>query len=213
MTASGLARFIHRVGRLKGLKRTGWLDRGVPLVEAESVADHSFRVALLAWLAAEDVPGLDRDRVLKLALLHDLAETITGDDPPYDATHLSGMDFIDRRALLNQRHVRDATRSAARRAAEAAAIADLAVDLPFRLGSEITELTRELRDGTSAEARFVKEVDKLETYFQSREYLQVHPRLAVDSFALEVAEVITTPKLVALRDAITTVIDEEPTAR
>jgi hypothetical protein len=44
-------------------------------VETESVADHSFRVAVMAWLLAGD--GLDRDRVLKLALLHDLAEAAT----------------------------------------------------------------------------------------------------------------------------------------
>src|SRR5262245_57028480 len=86
--AVGLARFLHRAGRLKATPRTGWIDRGVPVGEAESVADHSFRVALLAWLAAHlaaaDDPALDVDRVLALALIHDLAEALTGDLTPYD---------------------------------------------------------------------------------------------------------------------------------
>jgi putative hydrolases of HD superfamily len=209
VTAHGVARFVHRIGRLKRVPRTGWLDRGVPPLATESVADHTFRVALLAWLAADEATGLDRNRVLTLALLHDLAEAITGDLPPYDPEELSKVDRVDRTAMLNQRHVRDASRSAAKRAAEAAAITDLVADLPFRRAAEITDLSHELRDGTSPEARFVKQVDKLETYLQSREYVQTDPQLAVESFALEVAEVIDIPALVELRDAIAGVVETE----
>src|SRR5215210_3864360 len=82
--APGFARFLHRVGRLKTLRRTGWLHCGVPDAETESVADHAFRTTLLAWLAAGQVPGLDREKVLKLALVHDLAEALAGDPTPYD---------------------------------------------------------------------------------------------------------------------------------
>src|SRR5687767_10188734 len=73
--SAGLTRFLHRISGLKFTFRTGWLDRGVPPASTESVADHSFRMTLLAWLAAlEGEPALDADRVLKLALIHDLAE-------------------------------------------------------------------------------------------------------------------------------------------
>lgn len=196
----GLARFLHRAGRLKSVPRTGWLDRGVPAGETESVADHTFRVALLAWLAAG--PGLDRDRVLKLALLHDLAEAVTGDLPPYDPDELVEVGEEDRAAILNRRHVRSEERSAAKRAAEAAAMADLLVDLPEDLAGELGRLWRELEDGMSAEARFVKQADKLETYLQSLEYQADDPSRPMDSFAIEVAEVIDVPVLVGLRDAI-----------
>ena len=81
-TTVGLARFLHRIGRLKTLPRTGWLHCGVPPAEAESVADHALRTTLLAWLAAAAAPDLDRDRVLKLALVHDLAEALAGDPTP-----------------------------------------------------------------------------------------------------------------------------------
>jgi putative hydrolase of HD superfamily len=191
--------FLHRIGSLKTAYRTGWLDRGVPPSEAESVADHTFRTAILAWLAASLQPGLDRDKVLKLALIHDLAEAITGDIPPYDALP---EDIEARRAFLERRHVRPADRADAKRAAEAEAIAALVADLPPNLAHEISALTAEFVEGTSAEARFVKQADRIETYLQSREYLRQDPNRPMSSFAAEVAETIDIPVLVALRDAI-----------
>ncbi|MEA2513443.1 MAG: hypothetical protein QOJ59_2930 [Thermomicrobiales bacterium] len=206
--ARGLTRFLQRVGRLKRVPRTGWLDRGVPAEEAESVADHTFRVALLAWLAAAAEPGLDRDRVLKLALIHDLAEAVTGDLPPYDPAVLADAADADRATILNRRHVRSEARAAAKRAAEAAAMADLLEDLPEGPAGELGELWRELEEGTSAEARFVKQSDKLETYLQSREYLADDPARPMESFAVEVAEVIDAPSLVELREAVSGLIQE-----
>jgi 5'-deoxynucleotidase len=200
--ADGLVRFLHRAGQLKRVPRTGWVDRGVPAAETESVADHTYRVVLLAWLAAAGEPGLDRDRVLKLALLHDLAEAVTGDVPPYDPDELIAADDGSRAAILNRRHVRSDTRAAAKRAAEAVAMADLLVDFPAALAAELSDLWQELEVGASPEARFVKQADKLETYLQSREYLVNDAARPMDSFAAEVAEIIDVPALVALRDAV-----------
>ena len=73
---------VEAIGRLKEVPRTGWLDRDIPVEETESVADHSFGVAMLAWLLAPD--ELDRLRVVELALIHDLAESVVGDVTPYD---------------------------------------------------------------------------------------------------------------------------------
>jgi putative hydrolase of HD superfamily len=201
--AKGLARFLHRAGRLKRVPRTGWLDRGIPAAETESVADHTFRTALLAWLAAADAPGLDRDRVLKLALLHDLAEAVTGDLPPYDPATLADVDAAERAARLNRRLIRSEARAAAKRAAEAAAMSDLHLDLPPAMAAELHALWRELEERMSPEARFVKQADKLETYLQSREYLAGDPARPMVSFAAEVAEVIDAAPLVRLRDAVT----------
>lgn len=191
---------LHRIGGLKRLRRTGWLDRGIVPAEAESVADHSLRVALLAWLAAADDPSLDRDRVLRLALLHDVPEYGAGDIPPYDPADLDAADGDP--AFLDRRHRRSPERQAAKRSAEHAAMSALLVDLPPVAQSELSALWDELHDGSTPEARFVSQADKLETYLQSREYAATRPDLAVGSFAAEVAEVITHPALVALRDAV-----------
>lgn len=70
--------------RLKRLDRTGWVLRGLP-PGAESVASHSYGVALTAMLLADECTTrgvrVNVERVLRLALLHDLAETRTGDMP------------------------------------------------------------------------------------------------------------------------------------
>src|ERR671914_48325 len=70
--------------RLKRLDRTGWVLCGLP-AGAESVAAHSYGVALTAMLLADEVRArgaeVDVERVLRIALLHDLQETRTGDMP------------------------------------------------------------------------------------------------------------------------------------
>jgi putative hydrolase of HD superfamily len=93
-------------------------------------------------------------------------------------------------------------RKAAKRLAEHQAITDLIAGLAPELREELASLWQELEERTSPEARFVKQLDILETYLQSREYRADFPNLPVDSFAAEVAEVIVTPEGMALRDAI-----------
>jgi putative hydrolase of HD superfamily len=205
--ARGLLRFVQIAGRLKSTVRTGWVDRGVPREAAESVADHTFCVALLAWLASAGT-GLDRDRVLILALLHDLAESITGDLTPYDPADAPAVDQVARNAFLNQRHVPADDRVAHKRAAESAAIAEMCRDLPESQQGELLDLWRELEEKSTPEARFVKQADKLETYLQSLEYAKLQPELPVASFAAEVASVIDLPELVAIRDAAAQVASE-----
>jgi putative hydrolase of HD superfamily len=197
-----MARFLRLAGGLKWTLRTGWVDRGIPAERAESVADHTYRVALLAWCAAAAVPDLNRERVLVLALLHDLAEALTGDLTPYDLDTRPEESSAERRAFLDQRHIPEEGRTAAKRAAEAAAIAEMTRSLPFQLKSEIEALWNELQGRATPEARFVKQADKLETYLQSLEYAAENPGLPVGSFAAEVAEVVDVPGLFALREAI-----------
>lgn len=179
---------VDAIGRLKELPRTGWLDRGIPPDETESVADHSFGVALLAWLLAPD--ELDRGRVVELALTHDLAEAFVGDVTPYDRELLHTLDPDTRRNWLNQRHRRTDEQSSAKHAAEDAAIESLATDLDAAHRERLLERWSELRARETPEAKFVKEMDVLETYLQSRRYLQRYPDAPMDSFELEAQELL-----------------------
>ena len=104
--------------------------------------------------------------------------------------------------FLDRRHVRSEARRLEKRAAEHAAMGDLIGELPLGLATVVAELWADLEAGESAEARFVKQADKLETYLQSREYEAAGPGRPVASFAAEVSAVITAPGLVALRDAV-----------
>ena len=71
-----LVQFFHIAGKLKQEKRRGWLDRGVK--DCESVADHSFRLALMAMVFSGK-QKVDVCKAMKMALVHDLPEAICGD--------------------------------------------------------------------------------------------------------------------------------------
>ncbi|MEJ7763199.1 MAG: HD domain-containing protein, partial [Thermomicrobiales bacterium] len=199
--AAGLVRFLLLAGRLKRLLRTGWLHSGVPPAEVESVADHSFRTALLAWLAASREPGLNRDRVLAMAMVHDLAEALAGDPTPYDPDDLATLDPEARRAFLDQRQVRSDGRQAAKRAAERAAMGTILATLAERDAGPIRALWEEVEAGTTAEARFVKGADRLERFLQAREYGAADPALPLGSFAADLEVIDLPPSLAAIRDA------------
>ena len=187
---------------LTRVPRTGWLDRGVPVADAEAVADHSYLTALIAWTLAFDDPGLDADRVLKLAMIHDLAEAIVGDAPPYEPHEVP--DRVDRdahRAFFSVRHVRSPENQAAKRQAEAAAFARLAGLMPPNARAELTALWEEYEARATAEARFVKEVDTLEAYLESRHYAAQVPDLPLWGFIDMAEKEIEHPTLAAIRDA------------
>lgn len=200
--AAGIARLLAFVGRLKRLRRTGWLDRGLPPAATETVAAHLYRVALLAWLAAANDPALDCDRVLKLALIHDLAEAITGDPAPYRPEEIPpASDPRGRRTFFSVRHHRSATDARRKHAAEDAAFAAITGELPAALRDELADLWRDYETQTTPEARFVKEADRLEAYLQAREYLLDDPELPVWGFADMAANEIHHPALTAIRAA------------
>ncbi|MBX3070956.1 MAG: HD domain-containing protein [Thermomicrobiales bacterium] len=200
--ADAYAEFFRSAGFLKGIKRTGWVDRDIPLEQVESVAAHSWRVALMAWLLAAEVDGIDRNRVLLLALLHDLAESVTGDLPPYDPDALPAPDDPERRQSFEHRQIMPEDRKRAKQAAEDAAILALIAELPEPVAADIASLWQEMSERSTPESRFVKEIDRLETFLQSREYLAEFPGLPVLSFLLEVLEELSTPVLQQVRDAI-----------
>lgn len=132
--------------KLKQTKRAGWVQRAVP--SAESVADHSYRVALLAMILADDA-DINKETALQMALLHDLAESITGDITP--------MDNID----PAQKH-RD----------EEAAMRRLLNGLPN--ADAFFALWMEYEADETAEARFVHDLDILERVTQAAEYQKQH---------------------------------------
>lgn len=200
MTAN-LLELFRIIANLKRTPRTGWLDRGLPPEAAESVADHGFMTAIIAWVVAHDNPDLDADRVLKLALIHDLAESIVGDRPPYEPHELPTGDPDALRAFFSVRHVRTPENKAIKQRDEDAAAARLIGLMPESVANEISVLWREYEDGVTPEARFVKNVDLLEAFLQSRTYLREYPDLPVDGFRQMALQEIDDPAIAAIRDA------------
>ncbi|WP_297435176.1 HD family hydrolase [Thermococcus sp.] len=79
----GFLELFLEAGNLKKLRRTGWILRGVPI--PESIADHSFRAALITLFLADELRDggveIDTERALRMALLHDLGEARITDVP------------------------------------------------------------------------------------------------------------------------------------
>jgi putative hydrolases of HD superfamily len=138
--------FWRYAAELKHEQRKGWQRKVEGRVE--SVADHSFGVALLALYEGER-RGYNLERILKLALIHDLEEAIIGDLTPKDK---------QRRGLSKVRKDRE---SAAR---------ELVSKLPARARASYLRLWRDLRTKKSKEARLVHQLDKVEMAFQANEY-------------------------------------------
>lgn len=172
-----LLRFFHHAGRLKETARAGWKLRGID--RPESVADHSFRLALLALvLAPRTDPPVDVQRCVAMALVHDLAESIVGDITPYDGV---------------------AAEEKRRREEEAMRRLD-----SLAPGAGLMELWAEYDAAATAEARFVKELDKLETAMQAAEYVQGGAASAADlrEFREGAERRLTLPVTRALLDAL-----------
>ncbi|XP_037700031.1 5'-deoxynucleotidase HDDC2 [Choloepus didactylus] len=141
--ARSLLRFLRLVGHLKRVPRTGWVYRKVE--NPESVSDHMYRMAVMALVTRDD--HLNKDRCVRLALVHDMAECIVGDIAPAD------------NIPKEEKHRR-----------EEKAMTQLTQLLPEDLKKELYELWEEYETQSSAEARFVKQLDQCEMILQASEY-------------------------------------------
>jgi putative hydrolase of HD superfamily len=198
---SDLLELFRTLQNLKRIKRTGWLDRGIPHDETESVADHSLMTALIAWTIALDDPELDADRVLKLAVVHDLAEAIVGDIPPYAPEEIPDRNDIEAlRTFFSVRRVASPEAQAEKHHAEQEAARQIFGHLPDSIRGEIRSLWEEYEHRSTQEARFVKDVDRLEAFLQSRSYQREHPDVPLEGFTDMALQALEHPSLKAIRD-------------
>jgi putative hydrolase of HD superfamily len=138
--------FLQQSVLLKRIPRTGWLLRGV--TDAESVADHSWGVALVALILLEGIDHpLDREKVLTIALLHDLPERVLSDIPSPAGRYFP---------------------PGVKRQAEEAVLAEMVAGLPT--ADRLLAWWREYEDGSSPEGRLVRDADRLDMLFQARHY-------------------------------------------
>lgn len=141
--------------QLKRMPRTGWQIRGAPLGgQPENVAAHSYGVVFLTMLLLDcDKRDLKREQALRMAILHDLAESLIGDLPK----------TISRFISVEVKH-----------AAEEAAIEEIVGQTP--MAKAYRALWKEYEAGTTAEALLVKDADKLDMMLQAYLYEQAGQR-------------------------------------
>lgn len=110
----------------------------------ESVAEHCWRAALMAYFMKDEFPGADLEKVMTMCLIHDLGEAFTGDIPSFDKT---GADEKREEALLDQ----------------------WVQSLPEPYCTEMAALYAEMAERETVEARLFKAIDGLEAVLQHNE--------------------------------------------
>src|SRR5687768_6754292 len=141
----GLLDFLRAAESLKTVTRSAYTSQGHP----ESVAEHTWRLSLMALLIAPQFPDVDFARLIKICLVHDLGEAIGGDIPAPE-----------------QARRRAAGTSAGKAADERRDLVRLLEPLSVASREEILALWDEYEAAQSPEARLAKALDKLETILQ-----------------------------------------------
>ena len=141
---AGLLEFLRNAERLKVNTRSAYTSGG----KQESVAEHTWRVALMATLLAPQFPDVDASRLVRMCLIHDLGEALGGDIPAPEqarraAEGIAGKSDMERRDLVT-----------------------LLEPLPQALRDDITSLWDEYEAARTPTARLAKAIDKLETILQ-----------------------------------------------
>ncbi|KAG6600790.1 hypothetical protein SDJN03_06023, partial [Cucurbita argyrosperma subsp. sororia] len=156
-SSSSVIDFLTLCYRLKTTKRKGWINHGIN--GPESIADHMYRMALMS-LITDDLPGVNRERCIKIALVHDIAEAIVGDITPSDGVPKE---------------------EKSRR--ESAALNEICQLLGGgKRADEIKELWTEYENNSSLEANLVKDFDKVELILQAFEYEIEHGKVLDEFF-------------------------------
>jgi putative hydrolase of HD superfamily len=139
--------FVRVAEALKNVSRTSWTSTG----RRESVAEHSWRLCLMALVLDKHFPKVDFAKLIKLCIIHDLGEAIGGD--------ISALVQAQQRAASPAGTWEKAAK-------ERADLMDLLAPLPHALQREILDLWDEYEANESPEARLAKGLDKLETILQ-----------------------------------------------
>lgn len=148
-----LFRVEEFVIRLKQLNRKGWELRGIK--NPESVADHSYSAAIICMVMSEKI-GIDSSKCIKLALIHDLQESIAADITPHDNIPAKEKSKLEEKAII---------------------------EISEKTGAVFFhELWKEYEENKTPESKLVHDADKLEMLFQALSYEKEYPEKDLSEF-------------------------------
>ncbi|NVL93350.1 MAG: HD domain-containing protein [Desulfobacterales bacterium] len=155
-----IVNFLFEVGVLKKIPRSGYKFLGTG---SESVADHSFRVAVIAYVLAKHELQADLQKVVLMSLFHDIHEARTGDH-----------NYVNKQYVIVN---------------EDKAVRDLAQGLPS--GEEIVSLIREFNSGETLEARLSQDADQLDFILELKTQRDLGNRSAAEWMRYSLKRLIT----------------------
>jgi putative hydrolase of HD superfamily len=132
--------FLGKIEKLKCNTRHSWTSSG----RRESIAEHSWRLSVMALLSADEYPELDVNKVVKMCLIHDFGEAVTGDIPSFYKT---------------EEHEKE----------EEKAVKELLSSLPSPMREEFSALFDEMNALETPEAKLFKSLDNLEAVLSHNE--------------------------------------------
>lgn len=140
MQPEKLIKLMAIMERMKDNTRHSWTSKG----RHESVAEHSWRAALLAFFMKDEFPDVNIDKVIQMCLLHDIGEAVTGDIPAFSKT---------KHDEDNEQH----------------ALECLFDSLPSPWPNELRSLFAEMEALETTESKLYKAIDRMEAIFQHNE--------------------------------------------
>jgi len=162
--------FFKTAANLKKISRQGWIDK-LSLENPESVADHSYSMAVIGMVIS-DLQNYNSEKILKMILLHDLAESKIGDYTPKQLSK-------EKKNKLENN-----------------AFHEIIKNLPDLIKSQYLQIWQEYQENNSLEAKIVHQIDKLEMALQAKIYEKDgHSQEILESFLESAKTDITDPKL------------------
>lgn len=170
--------FFNIVAHLKEIPRQGWIEK-LSIANPESVADHSYSVAIMCMIMS-DVNGYDSEKIIKMALLHDLAESKIGDYTPNQIS------------------------KSKKRQLEDDAFAEILDHLPPTIQSAYQRIWQEYKENATEESRLLHQIDKLEMALQAKIYQsnRTVTQQDIETFVKTAKDEITDPQLVKILDNV-----------
>jgi putative hydrolase of HD superfamily len=162
--------FFKTAANLKKIPRQGWIDK-LSIENPESVADHSYSMAMIGMLIS-DLENYNSEKILKMILLHDLAESKIGDYTPKQLSK-------EKKNKLENNTFNEIIKS-----------------LPDLIKSQYLQIWQEYQENNSPESKVVHQIDKLEMALQAKIYEKDgHSQEKLDTFFESAKTDITDPKL------------------
>ena len=162
--------FFKTAVNLKNISRQGWIDK-LSIEHPESVADHSYSMAIMGMVIS-DLENYDSEKILKMILLHDLAESKIGDYTPNQISKENKIKI------------------------ENNAYDEIISTLPDSIKLQYGKIWEEYQKQESPESTIVHQIDKLEMVLQAKMYQKGGaPTEVVESFFKSAESEITHPKL------------------
>jgi len=162
-----ISEFFFQIAELKKLPRSGWKIK-LGLDNSESVAEHSYMMSVMSMVLA-DMKSLNSEKIIKMSILHDWAESKIGDFMPDEVGY-------DKKSEL-----------------ENYAMIEILESLPQKIQSNYQELWDEFLDRETPEARLVHELDKLEMALQAKIYEKNIDPEKIKPFIISAVEQIIDP--------------------